>query len=124
LIGQSGCGKSTCIGLLERFYDRSSGEILIDGVPIEQYDIKQLRDRIALVSQQPILFARTVKENILLGAIDGQTPSDDDVIAAAKRANAHDFISKLQNGYDTIVGEKGFCDYMCFVVVVGERASD
>eukprot|EP01018_Ginkgo_biloba_P022662 Gb_23626 [translate_table: standard] len=104
LVGGSGSGKSTAIALLERFYDPVGGEILLDGVNITTLQLKWLRDQIGLVSQEPALFATSIKENILFGK---EGASMDQLIAAAKSANAHNFISNLPEGYDTLVGERG-----------------
>lgn len=103
-VGMSGGGKSTIISLIPRFYDVSSGEILIDGVNVKDYQTKNLRDQIGIVLQDTVLFSDTIRNNILLGK-PGAT--DEDVVAAAKAANAHDFIMKLPHGYDTKVGERG-----------------
>ena len=100
LVGESGSGKSTVIALLQRFYDPIKGEILIDGVPIEKLQLKWLRSQMGLVSQEPALFATTIKENILFGKEDADM---DEVIEAAKASNAHNFISQLPQGYDTQV---------------------
>ncbi|RCV06779.1 hypothetical protein SETIT_1G191000v2 [Setaria italica] len=104
LVGSSGSGKSTVIALLERFYDPSSGEVLLDGVDIRRLRLKWLRAQMGLVSQEPVLFATTIRENILFGKEDATA---EEVIAAAKAANAHDFIAQLPQGYDTQVGEGG-----------------
>ncbi|PWA77674.1 P-glycoprotein 16 [Artemisia annua] len=104
LVGQSGAGKSTVINLLERFYDPIGGEILLDGVNIKTLQLKWLRSQMGLVSQEPILFATTIKENILFGK-EGAT--SDEIMRAAKKSNAHNFIMQLPNGYDTLVGELG-----------------
>ncbi|XP_020881129.1 ABC transporter B family member 15 [Arabidopsis lyrata subsp. lyrata] len=104
LVGGSGSGKSTVISLLQRFYDPLAGEILIDGVSIDKLQVKWLRSQMGLVSQEPALFATTIKENILFGKEDA---SMDDVVEAAKASNAHNFISQLPNGYETQVGERG-----------------
>lgn len=100
LVGKSGSGKSTAIALLERFYDPTGGEILLDGVNIRKLQLKWLRAQMGLVSQEPALFATTIKENILFGKEDADM---DEVVAAAKAANAHQFISQLPQGYDTQV---------------------
>ncbi|KAG0367828.1 Multidrug resistance protein 1 [Mortierella sp. AD032] len=108
LVGHSGSGKSTIIGLLERFYDPSSGNITIDGIEIKDFNIHHLRDNIGLVSQEPVLFNATIKQNILYGARkDQKQPTDADVEHACRLANAHDYITKLPKGYNTMVGEKG-----------------
>ncbi|XP_010514536.1 PREDICTED: ABC transporter B family member 15 [Camelina sativa] len=104
LVGGSGSGKSTVISLLQRFYDPLAGEILIDGVSIDKLQVKWLRSQMGLVSQEPALFATTIKENILFGKEDA---SMDDVMEAAKASNAHNFISQLPHGYETQVGERG-----------------
>lgn len=103
-VGMSGGGKSTLISLIPRFYDVTQGEILIDQHNIKDFETGSLRRQIGLVQQDNILFSDTVKENILLGRPDA---SDSDVIEAAKKANAHDFIMALPHGYDTEVGERG-----------------
>ncbi|XP_039141973.1 putative multidrug resistance protein [Dioscorea cayenensis subsp. rotundata] len=104
LVGSSGSGKSTVIALLERFYDPLNGEVLLDGVNIKKLKLKWLRSQMGLVSQEPALFATSIKENILFGKEDA---SMDEVVAAAKASNAHNFISQLPQGYDTQVGERG-----------------
>lgn len=104
LVGLSGAGKSTCVSLLERFYQPQAGRILLDGQPLTSYKDKYLHDKISVVSQEPVLFARSVRQNIKYGCED---VSDEEMYAAAKRANAHKFISELPNGYDTDAGEKG-----------------
>ena len=104
IVGSSGAGKSTLVALLERFYDVSSGRILIDDVGIKEYNLKWLRQNIGLVSQEPKLFDASVKDNILVGKLGA---SEEEIIAAAKAANAHDFVMQLSNGYDTRVGEGG-----------------
>lgn len=105
LVGQSGSGKSTIIGLIERFYDPLRGTVKIDGRDIRSYHLRSLRKYIALVSQEPTLFAGTVKENITYGA--SNEVSESEVVEAAKAANAHDFIAGLKDGYDTWCGDKG-----------------
>ncbi|MRF37349.1 ATP-binding cassette domain-containing protein [Staphylococcus sp. KY49P] len=103
-VGMSGGGKSTLINLIPRFYDVTDGEIKIDGTNIKSYLTGSLRNQIGLVQQDNILFSDTIKENILLGRPDA---TDEEVIKAAKMANAHDFIMELSVGYDTEVGERG-----------------
>ncbi|HDC8549390.1 TPA: SAV1866 family putative multidrug efflux ABC transporter [Staphylococcus aureus] len=103
-VGMSGGGKSTLINLITRFYDVTSGQILIDGHNIKDFLTGSLRNQIGLVQQDNILFSDTVKENILLGR---PTATDEEVVEAAKMANAHDFIMNLPQGYDTEVGERG-----------------
>ncbi|GMI68432.1 multi-drug resistance 13, ATP-binding cassette B15 [Hibiscus trionum] len=104
LVGSSGSGKSTVISLLQRFYDPLGGDILLDGVSIKKLQLKWLRSQMGLVSQEPTLFATTIKENILFGNEEARM---EQVIEAAKASNAHDFISQLPQGYDTRVGERG-----------------
>ncbi|WCJ20878.1 ABC transporter family protein [Euphorbia peplus] len=104
LVGSSGSGKSTVIALVQRFYDPLSGEILVDGVGIDKLQLKWLRSQMGLVSQEPALFATSIKENILFGKEDA---SIEEVIEAAKASNAHNFIAQLPRGYDTQVGERG-----------------
>ncbi|CAM6112793.1 unnamed protein product [Calypogeia fissa] len=104
LVGASGCGKSSIISLIERFYDPSSGQIFIDGKDIKNYNLRFLRQHIGLVQQEPALFATTLHENIVFGKTGA---SEAEVIEAAKAANAHNFISSLPQGYQTLVGERG-----------------
>ncbi|RLA85261.1 MAG: lipid A export permease/ATP-binding protein MsbA [Deltaproteobacteria bacterium] len=104
IVGASGAGKSTLVNLLLRFYDPTTGEILIDGIDIRKVTLKSLRDQIAIVTQEVILFNDTVKNNIAYGRPD---VSDEEIIEAAKAANAHDFIMQLPEGYDTVIGEQG-----------------
>ena len=105
LVGESGSGKSTVIGLLERFYNPDSGTISLDGVEIKSLNINWLRDQTGLVSQEPVLFNDTIRANIAYGK-DGEV-TEEELIAAAKASNAHEFISSLPQGYDTTVGERG-----------------
>lgn len=104
LVGASGSGKSTAISLLERFYDPSSGSILLDGKDVRQLNLPWLRERISLVGQEPVLFAGTIAENIAMGKPGA---SRDDVVRAATLANAHNFISNFPSKYDTDVGDRG-----------------
>uniref|UniRef100_A0A2P2JC15 ABC transporter B family member 15-like n=1 Tax=Rhizophora mucronata TaxID=61149 RepID=A0A2P2JC15_RHIMU len=105
LVGHSGSGKSTIIGLIERFYDPINGTVKIDGRDIRSYQLRSLRRHIALVSQEPTMFAGTIKENITYGASDKIGESE--IIETARAANAHDFISGLKDGYDTWCGNRG-----------------
>jgi len=105
LVGPSGAGKTSILNLIPRFYDPNNGEVLIDNQDIRNATISSLRSKIALVSQEPILFDDTVRENICYGK---KSASEDEIINAAKSAAAHEFISKLPDGYNTIIGEKGF----------------
>eukprot|EP01105_Mastigella_eilhardi_P025094 TRINITY_DN6715_c0_g1_i1.p1 TRINITY_DN6715_c0_g1~~TRINITY_DN6715_c0_g1_i1.p1 ORF type:complete len:1371 (-),score=342.00 TRINITY_DN6715_c0_g1_i1:38-3583(-) len=108
LVGGSGCGKSTVMGLLQRCYDPLTGEIFVNGQEIKTLDLKWLRSQIGIVSQEPVLFGESIKENIARGRSSGAADVPmEDIIAACKLANAHDFISALPQGYDTEVGEKG-----------------
>jgi ATP-binding cassette subfamily B (MDR/TAP) protein 1 len=104
LVGQSGSGKSTIIGLIERFYDPLRGMVKIDGRDIKTYNLRALRQHIGLVSQEPTLFAGTIKENIMYGT---ERASEAEIENAARSANAHDFISNLKDGYGTSCGERG-----------------
>ena len=104
LVGESGSGKSTMMDLLTRFYDVESGEVLIDGINVKDLTIKSLRSLIGIVSQESILFNTSVTENIAFG---DENPSIEKVIEAAKTANAYDFIMGLENGFDTVIGERG-----------------
>lgn len=103
-VGMSGGGKSTVISLIPRFYDVTGGAVRIDGYDLRDVSVKSLRNQIGIVLQDSILFSDSVKSNILMGNPDA---SDEEVIAAAKAANAHDFIKSLPLGYDTKVGERG-----------------
>eukprot|EP01105_Mastigella_eilhardi_P025785 TRINITY_DN712_c0_g1_i1.p1 TRINITY_DN712_c0_g1~~TRINITY_DN712_c0_g1_i1.p1 ORF type:complete len:1385 (-),score=274.12 TRINITY_DN712_c0_g1_i1:113-3682(-) len=106
LVGPSGCGKSTIMNLIQRFFDTLDGEIFFNDHEIRTLNLKWLRNQIGIVSQEPVLFCTTIKENIARG-LYGEPASMEDIIAASKLANAHDFISALPQGYDTQVGEKG-----------------
>jgi subfamily B ATP-binding cassette protein MsbA len=104
LVGMSGAGKTSLVNLLPRFYDVKKGQILIDGFDLREVTLKSLRDQFALVTQQTILFNDTIRSNIAYG---NQSCSDQDIIEAAKAANAHDFIQRLPDGYETLIGEQG-----------------
>ncbi|CAF1393900.1 unnamed protein product [Adineta steineri] len=104
IVGSSGCGKSTCLSLLLRYYEPSSGRILINGHPIQNYNLKQFRQTIGVVSQEPILFAASIFENIRFGKV---TATQAEIEEAARQANAHNFIMELPNKYETLVGERG-----------------
>ena len=114
LVGASGSGKSTIVGLVERFYDPVGGEVLLDGINVQQLNLRWLRQQVSLVSQEPTLFATTIFGNILHGLIgtEFEARSDEEnrelVENAAKMSNAHDFITQLPEGYLTNVGERGF----------------
>ncbi|WP_407668396.1 ABC transporter ATP-binding protein [Oceanobacillus damuensis] len=104
LIGATGSGKTSITQLITRFYEPQSGEVLIDGRPAADYNLKTLRSHIGFVLQEPFLFSTSIKANIAYGRPD---ISFDEIIAAAKRAQAHDFIMELPDGYDTMLGERG-----------------
>ncbi|RVW24015.1 ABC transporter B family member 22 [Vitis vinifera] len=106
LVGESGSGKSTIIGLIERFYDPLKGIVKLDGKDVRTYHLRVLRKHIALVSQEPILFAGTIRDNIAYGASSDEI-NESEIIEAAKAANAHDFIVALKHGYDTWCASKG-----------------
>ncbi|PYQ35426.1 MAG: hypothetical protein DMF55_07395 [Acidobacteria bacterium] len=103
-VGASGAGKSTLVSLLLRLYEPSKGSISIDGVNIRRFTRESLRSEIGLVLQGSILFGTSVKENIAYGKLDA---TEDEIVAAAKAASAHEFIEQLENGYETILGERG-----------------
>lgn len=116
LVGPSGCGKSSTMGLMERFYDPQFGSVKIDGVDLRTLNPKWLRAQMGYVGQMPTLFRATIRENIAYGAamefgdgtdIKRAEVTDDQIIEAAKLANAHGFITRLPEGYDTLLGERG-----------------
>jgi ATP-binding cassette, subfamily B, bacterial len=104
IVGATGAGKTTLLNLLMRFYDPSQGAVLLDGIGIQKYRIADLRRQFGVVLQEPVLFAASIAENIAYGKPDA---SDEEIIAAAKAAASHEFISELPEGYDTQVGERG-----------------
>ncbi|XP_006865440.1 PREDICTED: ATP-binding cassette sub-family B member 9 isoform X2 [Chrysochloris asiatica] len=104
LVGPSGSGKSSCVSILANFYPLEDGQVLLDGQPISAYEHKYLHRMISLVSQEPVLFARSIRDNIAYGLPEGTFA---DVIEASKKANAHDFIKELHDRYDTETGERG-----------------
>ena len=106
LVGASGCGKSTVIALLERFYDLQGGAATFDEINVRDWNLQYLRSQMALVGQEPVLFNTTIRECIAFGALNDDC-TDDEIQAAAKLANIHDFIMTLPEGYETMVGEKG-----------------
>ncbi|CAG2118690.1 unnamed protein product, partial [Medioppia subpectinata] len=106
LVGASGCGKSTIIQLMQRFYDTDGGEVILDGKNIRNLNIPWLRRRLGIVSQEPVLFGYSIGDNIAYGD-NGRTVAMNEVVGAAERANIHAFIKSLPMGYDTPVGDKG-----------------
>jgi ABC-type multidrug transport system fused ATPase/permease subunit len=104
LVGPSGAGKSTFVSLLLRQHDLSSGTVLIDGQNIAEVTQESLRENIAVVPQEPMLFHRSIRENIAYGKVGA---TDEEIMTVARLANAHDFIKDLSEGYDTLVGERG-----------------
>jgi ATP-binding cassette subfamily B (MDR/TAP) protein 1 len=104
LVGQSGSGKSTVISLIERFYDPQLGEVLIDGVNLKELQLRWIRSKIGLVSQEPILFAASIIDNIAYGR---DNATNQEIRAAAELANASKFIDKMPQGFATLVGEHG-----------------
>jgi len=114
LVGASGSGKSTIVALIERFYDPTAGAIKLDGIDLKNLNLKWLRSQIGLVSQEPVLFATSIKANVAHGLIGTKFEhvADDEKFALIKeaciKANADGFISQLPFGYDTLVGERGF----------------
>jgi ATP-binding cassette, subfamily B, bacterial len=104
LIGRSGAGKSTIISLLLRLYEIEDGAILIDGINVKDYQRESLRQQIAIVMQDSVMFGASVRENIAYGKVDA---TEEEIIRAAKAANAHEFINKLEDGYETVIGERG-----------------
>ena len=106
LVGPSGSGKSTIIQLIERFYNPKSGIIKVDGIPIDEYNLRELRKIIGYVGQEPVLFNTSIRENMLFSKSDA---TEDEIIDALKAANAWDFISKnmSEKGLDTMVGGAG-----------------
>ncbi|CAF3875468.1 unnamed protein product [Rotaria sordida] len=104
LVDSSGCEKSTCVQLLQRFYDPIDGSVEIDDIRVNQYNLSWLREYIGVVSQEPILFQTTIKENIRFGRMNAKT---EEIVEAAKMTNTHNFIMELPEKYETLVGERG-----------------
>jgi ABC-type multidrug transport system fused ATPase/permease subunit len=104
IVGPSGAGKSTIASLLLRFYNPDAGEISFDGVNANEYSLSDIRNQIAIVPQDVLLFGGTIRENICYGKI---TATDEEIFEAARKANAHEFISSFPEGYQTVVGERG-----------------
>jgi subfamily B ATP-binding cassette protein MsbA len=105
LVGPSGAGKTTLVDLLPRFYEPSDGRILLDGVDIREYSLRSLRALMGIVSQETIVFHDTVRANIAYGQVERYRPEE--IEAAARAANAHEFIAALPQGYDTLLGDRG-----------------
>ncbi|EOY30662.1 ABC transporter-like [Theobroma cacao] len=104
LVGKSGCGKSTVIGLIQRFYDVEMGSVKVDGIDIRELDVQWYRRQMALVSQEPVIYSGSIRDNIVFGKLDA---SENEVVEAARAANAHEFVSALKDGYETECGERG-----------------
>ena len=104
LVGPSGAGKTSLVNLLPRFYDPTAGRVRLDGIDLRELSLRELRQQIGLVPQETIPFGVSVRENILFGRPE---PPEQEIIEAARIANAHDFITALPEGYDTLVGEQG-----------------
>ena len=104
IVGATGAGKSTLVSLLPRFYDPQEGRILLDGIDIKSLTLKSLRDQVSIVLQEPLLFSGSIADNIRYGRLDAHM---EEIVAAAQAANAHDFITALPHGYDTVLGERG-----------------
>jgi ABC-type multidrug transport system fused ATPase/permease subunit len=104
LVGLTGAGKTTLVSLIPRFYDATAGRVLIDGVDVRRYRVRELRERIAIVLQDPVLFSGTIAENLRYGRLDA---TREEIEAAARAAHAHEFISRLPKGYDTEIAEAG-----------------
>ena len=104
ILGATGAGKTTLVHLIPRLYEVYSGEIRVGGVPIQDYDLEELRSKVAIVMQQAILFSGTIRDNIRYG---NPSASEEQILAAAKAAEAAPFIEQLEKGYDTVLGQKG-----------------
>jgi subfamily B ATP-binding cassette protein MsbA len=104
LVGPSGAGKTTLVNLISRFFDATSGQVCVDGQDVRTVQVKSLREQVGLVPQDTLLFGGTVRENILYGKLSA---SEAEMMEAARAANAHEFITQLPKGYDTVVGERG-----------------
>ncbi|KAG1472412.1 hypothetical protein G6F56_001552 [Rhizopus delemar] len=104
-VGPSGSGKSTSVQLIQRFYDPNAGSVFLDGHNLRDYNVAWLRSQIGVVSQEPVLFNMSIKQNLLMGI--SKQVSNDEIVDACKKANCHSFVSQLPDGYDTMVGEHG-----------------
>lgn len=107
LVGSSGCGKSTVMQLLERYYDPDAGCVKVGVYDLKELNLHWLRSQIGIVSQEPVLFDMSIRENIMYGDNSREDISQEEIEAAAKKANCHDFITALPQGYETNVGSKG-----------------
>jgi len=107
LVGATGSGKTSLVSLISRLYDVSAGRVLLDGVDVREVDLRSLRQAVAVVSDDPFLFSQTVAENIAYARVGGPPVTRQDIEQAARRAQAHEFIERLPDGYDTRVGERG-----------------
>ena len=105
IVGQTGAGKSSVTRLVNRIFDATGGSVRVDGVDVRDWNLEALRSQVSVIEQDVFLFSRTVAENISFGVGAGATRAD--VVAAAKAAQAHDFIMALEDGYDTVIGERG-----------------
>lgn len=106
LVGPSGSGKSSCVNLIENFYKPGKGQILIDGVPVSDYNHKFLHKAMALVGQEPVLYARAIGQNIAYG-LDENEATQERIEVASRMANAHDFVTETSKKYETECGERG-----------------
>jgi ABC-type multidrug transport system fused ATPase/permease subunit len=104
IVGPTGAGKTTLISLIPRFYDAVGGQVLLDGVDVRELTLDDLRRQVSIVLQEPLLFSMSIRDNIRYGRLDA---SDAEIEEAARAANAHDFISRLPSGYETVLGERG-----------------
>ena len=104
LVGLTGAGKTTLVSLIPRFYDATEGRIRVDGRDVRQYRIRSLREKIAIVLQDPVLFAGSIADNLRYGRLDA---TDAEIEEAARAAHAHEFIARLPDGYQTRLGERG-----------------
>ena len=104
LVGPTGAGKTTIVNLISRFYDIQEGHVYIDGHDVKEVSIESLRRQMGIMTQDNFLFSGTIRDNIRYGKLDA---TDDEIVAAAKAVNAHDFIMRLEKGYDTVLSERG-----------------